>query len=448
MLTSRVSIFLILGIFLVGFVHASCIDSDAGIVYSTQGETSSNGTSYQDYCSLNGFFSYSCTGVQDCSVIEYSCLNDSIVSSSYSCQDGCGNGACKDKFYSFNVTYFNSSEREKVLFMSFNDGSFSDLSGKNNSGQCIGSACPIFVDDGISGKALQFDGSDDYVLIPASETLNVGNKFTLEAWIKPTSLAQFPVLEWNSQDLSKNYTAGYSGTHMWVNTYGYQWEGKGAGANLINKYGEEISGVISTSNPPLNVWSQIVVSFDSATGISKVYINGELKGTKTFSTDLDPITQYNLFIGRRLNQQPGDGAANGLIDEISIYHYQLTDAEVFQAYSIYNSSAVYFSNNTSDLPIEPIVPGNFSSAMSDGTLVRVEAVASCGGCLFENKCFPMGYRKNTTYCSESLAFVNQSSSEEVCNNNFECDTNICVSGKCISDSVIQKFFAWFKAFFG
>ncbi len=72
----------------------------------------------------------------------------------------------------------------------------------------------------------------------------------------------------------------------------------------------------------------------------------------------------------------------------------------------------------------------------------------CYGCLKETTCYPLGYRKGGEFCSEGKTFVFQSQSDSVCDNNFECSSNVCVSGKCISEGFIQKILNWFKRLFG
>jgi hypothetical protein len=60
----------------------------------------------------------------------------------------------------------------------------------------------------------------------------------------------------------------------------------------------------------------------------------------------------------------------------------------------------------------------------------------------------MGYRKSGEYCSEDYAFVSQSDEEEVCENNFECESNVCVSGECVDAGLMRKILNWFKGLFG
>ncbi len=69
-------------------------------------------------------------------------------------------------------------------------------------------------------------------------------------------------------------------------------------------------------------------------------------------------------------------------------------------------------------------------------------------CPLDGKCYPFGYRKSGKYCQDEGMFKEQLNSEEACDNNFECSTNVCVDGKCISSSLIQKIINWLTKLFG
>ena len=69
-------------------------------------------------------------------------------------------------------------------------------------------------------------------------------------------------------------------------------------------------------------------------------------------------------------------------------------------------------------------------------------------CSLDNKCYPFGYRKGGNYCSDLGAFTEQLESESQCENNFECGSNLCVSGQCVSEGLLQKIMNWFKKLFG
>jgi len=74
----------------------------------------------------------------------------------------------------------------------------------------------------------------------------------------------------------------------------------------------------------------------------------------------------------------------------------------------------------------------------------------CAGCILEEKCYPLGYRKNGMYCKEESngnEFELQKTAEVVCINNFECQSELCVEGSCVDIGFWGKILNWFKNFF-
>jgi hypothetical protein len=80
--------------------------------------------------------------------------------------------------------------------------------------------------------------------------------------------------------------------------------------------------------------------------------------------------------------------------------------------------------------------------------VLIEGNAVCDGCSLDNKCYPYGYRKDNNFCKDNRTFIAQLNSNEKCDNNFECSSNVCVSGKCVDQGLLQKIMNWFKKLFG
>ena len=64
----------------------------------------------------------------------------------------------------------------------------------------------------------------------------------------------------------------------------------------------------------------------------------------------------------------------------------------------------------------------------------------------DSSCTDLGYRKAGYYCSEE-GFVLQKNVDISCENNFECTSNICLSGECVSEGLIKKVLNWFKNLF-
>ena len=85
---------------------------------------------------------------------------------------------------------------------------------------------------------------------------------------------------------------------------------------------------------------------------------------------------------------------------------------------------------------------------SESNLTDIPATICKDSCPADNKCYPFGYRKSSQFCSDSGSFVKQLNGDEKCENNFECSSNVCVSGQCISEGTIQKILNWFKRLFG
>ena len=81
-------------------------------------------------------------------------------------------------------------------------------------------------------------------------------------------------------------------------------------------------------------------------------------------------------------------------------------------------------------------------------LAEEDKTAFCSGCLLGNKCYPFGYRKEENYCSDDNKFIVQLETDNSCDNSFQCSSNVCVSGKCVSPSLLEKIFDWFKRLFG
>jgi hypothetical protein len=76
-----------------------------------------------------------------------------------------------------------------------------------------------------------------------------------------------------------------------------------------------------------------------------------------------------------------------------------------------------------------------------------EEPTPCNGCLSSGICYPLGHRINGTFCANDLTLTEQFGEEVKCENNFECESNVCVSSECISAGFIRKIINWFKRFF-
>jgi len=97
---------------------------------------------------------------------------------------------------------------------------------------------------------------------------------------------------------------------------------------------------------------------------------------------------------------------------------------------------------------EAPTPISTTPGMTTPVVEKEEMLICKDSCPLEGKCYPFGYRKDGKYCSDEGAFKEQLKENVACENNFECSTNVCVDGKCISSNLIQTIINWFKALFG
>src|SRR5439155_14526143 len=126
--------------------------------------------------------------------------------------------------------------------------------------------------NGMVGQALDFDGVDDYVVVPASSNLSV-RSMTVDAWIFPVDLTQpYPLVEYAAP-------TGFVGAHFWINVTPFITPG----ALYANFRDAAIPGDpgnhFLSSGPNVirtNEWQHVAATYDQSTGLGKLYWNGNL----------------------------------------------------------------------------------------------------------------------------------------------------------------------------
>jgi hypothetical protein len=181
-----------------------------------------------------------------------------------------------------------------------------DASGHGNSGTI---ASATHVTTGKFGGALSFNGTNAWVTIPDSSSLDLTGAMTLEAWVDPTALGAF----WRTVMLKELSTTSLVYALYADNT-------KTKAAAFANN-GSEL-GVNGTANTPLNAWTHLAATYDGTN--LRLYVNGTLAATKAVSPPM--VTSSGaLRIGG--NGVWGEYFA-GLIDEARVYNRALSAAEI------------------------------------------------------------------------------------------------------------------------
>lgn len=195
------------------------------------------------------------------------------------------------------------------------DGNADDIIGTNNGTLQNGATFA----DGKVGRAFSLDGTNDYVEIPHSDSLNFGatQPMSMNLWIKRTNA--FPL-----QTIMGKRPDCFTQLH-----YLMAWGAPGSGNYfLFGSTGAPANGVSTTADKlPLNTWTFVSITFDGAT--ATMYINGTPVASHAMS--FDPNTAP-LIIG----SGRADGCGyyfGGLIDELEIFNRALTADEIAAIYN-------------------------------------------------------------------------------------------------------------------
>ena len=211
-----------------------------------------------------------------------------------------------------------------VAYWKFDEGSGTkllDASGNGNDGVIHGAVWS----EGVSGKALKFDGVDDYVVVPKSATLNKPDKqITVTAWVKTPLQGRYTIL-------SRWLYEGTADRSILLEV-----KGKGAVASFaISPEGSASSWCYSPKQSiQKGKWVHLAAVFDGDSKTMKIYINGKLSVVKSDAPYKVHQAKGDLYIGIwRWGKDKWDCAFKGQIDEVRIYSKALSADEILKIYS-------------------------------------------------------------------------------------------------------------------
>jgi len=206
-------------------------------------------------------------------------------------------------------------EEGLVLYLPFEEGYGNytlDWSGNDNSGRIYGATWT----SGKIGKALSFDGVDDYVEIPHSDSLNL-NILTVTAWFRSTF----------SGDWFRTIVAKYGYTAIY-NSWGLGW----MDTNVLGFYIRDASGIKNLASAGVGEgldgkW-HFLVGVASDTKV-QFWMDGVLKQEVT-RTAGDIRNDRPVTLARHMDQYVPE-----VIDEVRIYNRALSAEEIKQLYYDY-----------------------------------------------------------------------------------------------------------------
>lgn len=203
-----------------------------------------------------------------------------------------------------------------VAYYPFN-GNANDMSGNGNHGTGLNGVSLAPDRNNTPNSAYYFDGSDDYITVPASATLNTilqsGNA-TFCGWVKTVN-------NWN----------GNMGAHIFCKPNGYNLHYR----LLVGGSGASFQIETQFINPSFNLYGNTNWNFFVGVkngNVGLFYLNGQLIYSGAFVTD-QWATDLSapLEIGR--DAHGPIEYTNGYIDDIAIYNRALSPSEVQQLYT-------------------------------------------------------------------------------------------------------------------
>ena len=170
---------------------------------------------------------------------------------------------------------------------------------------------------GKAGGALAFDGDGDFIECGPDEGLNITGAVTIAAWIKLSKSTDDQKIAGNQNDI----TGGYK---LSIFSDKAEFEVRDSGNALRNN--RFVNG--GTVLQP-DVWYHIVGTYSQGESI-KTYVNAKLDREQE-TLNILAASEGPLKIG--CEPFSGECLFNGLMDDLQIYNYPLSEAEVAALYA-------------------------------------------------------------------------------------------------------------------
>jgi hypothetical protein len=198
-----------------------------------------------------------------------------------------------------------------------------DSSGQGNTGTLTNGPTPVL---GKIGQALNFDGSDDYVRVEDSSSLNFQNSsVSVGMWVYWGGTVEGRII-------SKANSGGspYHGDFfMKLNVSTLKLSARFKTNDSSETQNPEL---ISNINFPLNKWSHAFATFNTDTDTSRLYIDGVLVAEDTAS--IYELLNTTGFLCINCNASFPPQSIDGKIDDVRVYNRALSADEVKVLYNM------------------------------------------------------------------------------------------------------------------
>src|SRR5438445_6515942 len=241
--------------------------------------------------------------------------------------------------YSVTLTNFYGSITSSIAVLTINQDCVSAASGLVSWWPAEGDASDPFSGNngvlhgslgfaaGESGQAFNFVGTNAYISVPSSHSLDLGasDGLTVECWIKPTDVTSgHAIAEWNNG-------AGAVGMHLWHSDSGIAGPGS-LFANVTDTAGGSHILASPANLITTDTFQHVAATYSKTNGVAKLYRNGNVIASQNFGT-LRPQTTYDLYLGTRASGSGTGSLFIGLMDEVAVYNRALSDSEIQSIFS-------------------------------------------------------------------------------------------------------------------
>ncbi len=192
------------------------------------------------------------------------------------------------------------------------DDNVLDQSGAGLDGQISGN--PVYV-DGVKGKALSFDGSDNYVTLPIGNVIAQSENLTITTWVNFSNQGGSwqRIFDFGSGTSINMFLTPRTGT-----------SGPMRFAIRTSSTGEQ---QLTAPETLQSDWHHVAVVIRGSNGTMSMYMDGQkvAEGTTVLAPKDMGITTQN-WLGR--SQYPADAYFKGALDDFRIYTRSLTEREI------------------------------------------------------------------------------------------------------------------------
>jgi len=202
-------------------------------------------------------------------------------------------------------------DKSLVIYLPLEEGNgnvIKDQSGNGFEGKVVGAKWV----DGKFGKALQFNGQDDYAEVVGKiiDSVEKTQQITIEAWFNLITHADYDgivAIEWPQGDCCEYRTMVNPGFNPFWNA------------------GHHVDRSLSNFTFKTGTWYHYVLTYDGERG--NIYVDGKLIGgvDENFKLPLYTPVAVQLAVGPLPFHY-----TNGIIDEAAVYNRALTETEINQ----------------------------------------------------------------------------------------------------------------------